>query len=380
MKKICVIVLMISMSTSVVAAPYYVVLASFSDETKARKFQASIQAIFPEASRRFDPHKAIHHVSAVEVPTMEEAEKLRREIQETMGFSNAWIFADGHASALTDYGQAIASNGVVKLELYTGSSVLLNSSHNSYLSIAQNKGEVEQTTRDGLGLAFIFSAKTPSGNQVKAQVAILDQYGNTLSVINTGELTGFYGKNMPDVLKMVCQVPGYNPEVKFIDVTSPDTTRGFVQGNDGVWQLTFSLTKQTIDQLNLRYCELFYPDAAVLHPSARISMDTLATLLEENPGWAVVINTHCDSGLKRDIVIAAPENLFDRTLARSKYASDKQLTRERGKVMHDYLVQAGIASGRIRFMGWGSLNRLVRDPGGDMQLNERVDVEVMMTF
>ena len=380
MKRLCVILLLISMSTGALAAPYYVVLASFSDETKARRFQASIQSLFPAASRRFDSHKAIHHVLAVEGRTIGEAEMLRREIQQIAGFSNAWIFADTYASALTDQGHATVSNGVVKLELYTGSSVLLSSSENSYLSIAQNKGEVELTTRDGLGKAFIFFAKTPSGNQVKAQVAVLDQHGNALSVINTGQATGFYGKNVPDVLKLVCDVPGYNPEVKLIDVTRPGTMSDYVQNKDSVWQLTFYLTKQTIDEVSLRYCDLFYLNAAVLQPSAETSMDKLATLLKENPDWAIVINTHCDSGLRRDIVIAAPEDLFDRTLARSKYASDKQLTRERGRVMHDYLVEAGIDSKRIRLMGWGSLDRLVRDPGADTRLNERVDVEVMMTF
>ena len=380
MRKVCVIVLMISMSASALAAPYYVVIASFSNEARAIKFEGSIKGLFPQASHRFDAKKAIHHVFALEGRTIEEAQRLRREIQQIVGFSNAWILEDADAPVPADLGQATASTGVVTLELYTGSSVLLSSSDNSYLSIARNKGEVEQTTRDGLGKAFVFMAKTASGNEVKGRLAVLDRHGNTLSLINTGEVTAFHGKSLPHVLKLVCHVPGYNPEVKFVDVTDPVKTDGFVQNDDGVWLLNFSLTRPMIDEVSLRYCDLFYLNAAVLQPSAKTSMDKLGMLLEENPDWSIVINTHCDSGLKRDIVIAATEDLFDRSLARAKYATDKQLTRERGKVMHDYLVQAGIDSSRIKFMGWGSLDRLVRDAGADTTLNERVDVEITMTF
>lgn len=377
-KVFCTLALLICFSFAVKARSFYVVIASFTKEIAAKRFSRSVSDVFENASFRFDTRRNLFHVFVMQTHGREEAENFRKHLQLVMGFNNVWIFIAGKEHNSVHAEDENGSGGYVKLELYTGSTVLLSSSDNSYMSISRNEGEVQQTTDNDSGQAFTFIAKTPNGHMLPARVVLLDNDGNQVSTFKTNQVVGLSGKNGKERMTLVCDARGYSTETKVINLRHPEATPGVNLNGDDVWEVAFNMSRMKPDQVEFVYRGLFHKDASVVEHFGKKNIEVLLALLTANPGWRIVINSHTNPRPKRQIAVAASEDIFDVSLARSKEASDKQLTRERAQVLQNYLVAAGIAKERITAMGWGSLAKVTDPTKSDAHFNDRVEVELMM--
>lgn len=361
-----------SIASVVIAGPFYVVIASFKEETHAYRFSESVRDVFPEASFRSDPAQMIHHVFVRETSIMKEAEEFRSHLHR-IGFGDAWILAD-----LKSLPTVTPRESVVKLELYTGSSVLLSSADNSFLAIAKNKSEISGLTGGDSGKAFKFVAKNASGRPVPATVTLLNDLGDQESRFKTGEVVAFKGRQ---TLNFLCRAPGYSPVAKLIDLSDiGGNTSDVAQDGDGVWELTFPVVRQNVNEINLRYHSLFHTDAAVLHDISKRSLEALVTMLLSNADWRISIKTHCNPGVRRRIFLPESGSPFDLSLATAKDGSDKKLTGEQAQTLLAYLVGKGIDSRRISIMAWGGLDRVVEQTEPSAFLNDRVEMELVTNY
>ena len=359
------------------AGSFYMVIASFTQEARAKEFSNAVSDIFEDASFHFDAQRKLFHVLVMQAHGREEAERYRIQLQR-VGFSNAWVFSEGNEHTVVRKDGTEHSGGPIKLELYTGSTVLLSSSDNSYMSISRNKGEVQQTTDNESAQAFSFIAKTHNGHLLPARVNLLDYHGRHVSTFKTNKLVALSGKNGKERFILVCEAPGYSTETKIIDLRHVAATPGVFRNEDGVWEIAFNMSRVKPDVVEFLYRGLFYQDASVVEPFGKKNVELLLALLKGNPEWRIEINSHTNPRPKGQIAIAASEDIFDVSLARFKEACDKQLTRERALVLQNYLVEAGIAKKRITAMGWGSLAKAADPATDNAHFNDRVEVELVM--
>lgn len=369
------VVVFMAMSVTVVAGPYYVVVGTFSDEVRAVKFATAIRKVFPEASFRFDGERKYYHVYVKETVRQEEAENLRKIIQRDNGFGHAWVYTD--LAALTrNVGDTGPASEDIRLELYTGGTVLLASSDNSHLSIQKNYTNRQDSTQ-AMARSFRFIAETTTGRGLPAEITLVSANGGAISSFKSAEVVTFSSRESRRMLTLVCKSPGYGTVTRVLDMGDLDHFRDIHQNGDGVWDVRFPMTKIKVDDIKLLYNSIFVRDAAVLRPGAKAGMEDLVTLLKENPEWKIVINSHCNAGAKRDITVPGEGQYFDPSQGKKRQASDKQLTMARAETIRDYLVDHGVDSGRISLMAWGSLDTIVQPTAARVYLNERVEVAVV---
>lgn len=369
------LILFSALSLTVQAAPYYVVVGTFSEAGRAEKFAASIRGLFHDATARFDAASRLHHVHVLEASQETEAEDFRDYVQKEKGF-DAWVYTDLGALSRT-VGESAAVPEDVRLELFTGGSVLLASADNSHLSIRRSYAEKKDTTETS-DKVFRFIAETTTGRPMAAQVLIMSRSGSTLATFKSGEVVTFGTGQSTRRLTLVCQTDGYGTVTKNISLHSLTGVSDIHQNSAGVWEVRFRLTKIKVDDVRLLHHGLFLHDAAVLQPDAKNGVAGLLTLLNRNPSWKIVVNSHCNPGGKRDIVIPTGKgNYFDAAATTKRSGSDKHLASARAETLRDYLADHGIDPARISVMGWGSLNPVASPKDARAYLNDRVEVEVV---
>lgn len=357
----------------VAAGPYFVVIGTFSEEASARKFSLAAMKVFEGVSVKYDGHRKLYHVHVLETSRYQDAEDLRGRLRERSGLSDAWIYLDFAATAQEPQKEEETPSDFVKLELYTGASVLLGSTDNDYLSISKDREHVRKSTTENNNLAFTLRAETFSGNAISATVSLVDGKGRKLSVFKTGEAFALGGRNGKP-LTLICQAPGYSPEIKVINPGRRNGTPDR-RDKDGVDTVFFRLARLQVDDIALRFENLFHAGTAVLRQDAKDHLGLLVSWSRAEGSWRLVVNSHCNPGGKREIrVPGRGGDPFDLENAVVRPASDKLLTRLRAEVLRDYFASADIDPRRVTVMGWGSLNPLVKVTDTDAALNERVEI------
>jgi hypothetical protein len=362
-------------SLALEAGPFYVVIGTFSEQGSARRFATSVVNVFPSASFKFDSGRNLYHVHVLETSRHNEAENIRHHLQVESGFADAWIFTD-FTSGDTSDGMVQSPEDYKKLELFTGGAVMLGTGDKGNFSV-RNNTDIRNAAHEGVAKAFTFSAVTPGGKTVNGKVSLMSN-GKPLSSFPTGEVVAFGGKDENHILAFVCEVPGFTTETKFIDLANPPNSRGITTNTDGVWQVQFPIRKLVVNKVTLFYRDMFFSDAAIFQAASKTRMEMLRSLLQSNPRWRIVVNSHCNAGFKRDLMVPGREgNYFEVSQGVTRSGTDKQLTAIRARAIRDYLVGEGIDSKRIHEMGWGSVDLIVASTTVDAPLNERVEVELV---
>ena len=376
-KSLSVLMFLIVLPFIVEAGGFYVVIGTFSNEAGARKLATSLRDHFSEASFTFDEKRNLYHVHVLETDRRAEAEDFRHYLQYENGFLNAWILTDIDSGDIPSEMNVPTTDNSVTLELYTGGAVLLSSSDNSYLSISKNQAQTRESIPGGSGNGFTFVAETFHGVTIPAKVSLMDRKGRPISTFRAGEIVSFGGKQEDRLLTLVCEASGYSTETRVIALNKLGQLRDVAQNSEGLWEIRFVMTKLNINKIDLLYHGIFYPDAAVFKPEAKKHIGVLVSLMQRNSGLRIEINSHCNAGRKREVMLPLSRSYFDLSDASDRIGTDKQLTRYRTESVRDYLIEHGIDPQRITVMGWGSLDTLIRDNHGNMELNERLEIELV---
>lgn len=367
--------LLLITTVSLQAGPYYVVVGNFTHEGAAGILASSIRSIFSGASLYHDRDRHLYYVHVKETQWRQEAEIFRRDLQRGHGFHNAWIFRDsgeiGNAAEGADGSQDYA-----RLELYTGGSVLLGSGGDTYLAVSKNNEVIPK--RDDVSLRRVVCiAETSTGRSLAGSVRIIDHQGEVISTLKTGEEVGFSWRADSRVLRLQCRVPGYNMETRVIDLSNLGAAEQILKSEQGVWEIHFLVTAEDVDEVKLRYHELFYRDAAIMRPEAMDKLEALVSLMRSDKRSRIEIDVHCNPGMRRPFTLRSKrDTYFDLDSGREKVGSDRHLTAMRAETLRDYLVDQGIDPVRITVMGWGSMVPMVKDNPAKAHLNERTDIEL----
>jgi outer membrane protein OmpA-like peptidoglycan-associated protein len=366
---IAALITLLAFGASVRAATYYVVVASFSNEHTASRFATSASAFFPNAAFTFDAERSVYHVYAMRTDVYSEAENFRVTGAARNGFANSWIFANFGGRGPTD--MAASATTSIRLELYSGDMVFLSPADGNISSVSKHD-EAKPPGEWGSKTPFTFAARNRSGLLLSGKVSLM-RGKEVASTFKTGDIASFGGQQ--GTITLVCEVAGYSPVVREVDMRRLDKTPGVYINNEGVWEIAFAHTRMKSDEISLLFHGLFHENASVMHPSSRERLDVLASLMRADREIRISINSHCNPRTTRDIRAVDEEgDIFNIDGSHLQSGSDKQLTKLRAEYLRDYLVASGVRAERISVLGWGHLKMIVTGAESDHSRNDRVEV------
>lgn len=353
------------------ATPFFVVIASFTEQGDARRLAQSVQTQYKEASFMYEEERELYHVYVGQTDSHAKAEELRASLRLQAGFANAWIYTDLPSFRLAR--EIIKSTPEQYARLNLAGSSSASASHANHPRLA---GTSPLRT-----VTFAFKARTPAGVNIPGKVILLGRDGNAIIAFKTGNSVQLNWQGGQKLI-LSCQVKGYGPEIAFIDLGDIRSAENIHRTDDGTLEVTFTLGKVDPNTVRLVYRDIFHKDASVLLPDTREKLDLLSGMITRNPYLNVEINAHCQEAGRRSLRLAADDDYFNFSGAVPRTGNERFLSSERAKTVRNYLVANG-AHNRISAMGWGDIAPLLpsetsgRKPAADSAgLSERVEVEL----
>ena len=405
--KVLVLVMLFTMvSLSLTAAEYYVVIGSFAEESNARRFAKTISSTFKEVTYSFNQARKVYFVHVMKTTRKEEARNWSLYLRNEKGFRDAWVlaFPEDHQNTVATseegdgrtprYSQhmlqqfadtrALASSSSIdEMGKYDVFTVENASSRNiawtvdgdiSFATGIRNlRGELLSSSQ-----RFKFIVETPEGKILPSEVMLVNfEKVKKIASFQPGEEVAIRPARKNHIVTFVCDELGYGMETRMFNMDHLSRGRDIQRNKDGVWEVRFKLKKLELNELSFMNKTRFYKDAAVLEPSAETQMNDLVLMMQTNPGYKIVIHTHCNAGTRRNIKLPLDKNYFNLENAVDKAGSDKLLTRKRAEVIRTYLMNHGIDKKRIGMVGWGSTDPLVESTASDAHINERIEIELV---
>lgn len=123
----------------------------------------------------------------------------------------------------------------------------------------------------------------------------------------------------------------------------------------------------------------FYANAAVIHPSYKAEMTSLASHLKNDPTLELIIHGHCNGNAPRAIITPGILTRFFEidTFHQQQSASAKELTELRAEYAKRYLVSQGIAQERIQTIGEGGEMMIYPPTSEHAHYNDRIEFELI---
>ena len=415
---------------SVEAAQYYVVIGSFAQETNARNFTSKLRGIFRDVSYSFNEERHLYYVHVLKTTRKEEAQNLSVYLKYQKGYRDAWVFADaaterhyavqtaqaattetpvsitsnhGEAGGEQMHRQARLSSEIVsvaeaapvfasaatnnadmihyKSTAAETSNVALQWTHSndvSYIGDIKNIQHLNQKDRLATGQLFTFIVEDAEGRSIPAEVVLVNfEKAKKIAAFKAGELAAIRGSRKGQMVTLVCEELGYGMETRMFNLDHLGRGKDIRKNEDGVWEVRFKLKKMERYDMAILYKTSFYPNAAILESSSKTEMEALASMMQANPDYKIIIHTHCNPAEKREILVPGDKNFFDAAGSSTITGTDRKLTKARAETVRNYLIGEGIDKKRIGMVGWGSMELMVDSKSEDASLNERVEIELV---
>ena len=415
-----------ALSTATVqAAQYYVVIGSFEDESNARKFTGAVRQSFHDVSYTFNQSKKLYYVHVLRTSRKEEARKWSLYLRREKGFKDAWVLTEAgpadqqvttanhqrprfqssfasafHASMPASAApelsvrkksmqesqpqelssQVYADAAPVTHRVSDASNAAASWTVAGDLAFLNNVGN---TRISGMGSSqfvklFRFIIEDAKGTSMPSEVMLVNfEKMKKLASFQPGENVAIKGTKPEQMVTFVCDVLGYHQETRMFNLDHLSRGKDVTKNEQGIWEVRIKLKKLGVHEIGVMNKTIFHRDAAILETSSRAELDELVTLMKNNPGYKIILHSHCNPGANRPLKIAAADdNYFDLEDAVEKNGSDKLLTKKRAELVRNYLTDHGIDKKRIGVVSWGSLELVVRSGSEEDYVNDRIEVEL----
>jgi outer membrane protein OmpA-like peptidoglycan-associated protein len=248
-----------------------------------------------------------------------------------------------------------------------------------FMTGIQIASAIQEKTKQSSAQLFTFVVEDNEGKVIPAEVMLVNyEKAKKITSFKTGDHVALRGTRKNQMLTMVCEVLGYGQETKTFNLDNVSRARDINENKNGVWEVRFKLKKMEINEVAILHKTFFYEDAAVIQPSSQKELEELFYMMQAHPDYKIMIHTHCNRGSRREIKLPGKsKGYFDIEHLIVKKASDKKLTKERGEILRNYLVDQGIEKSRVSVMGWGSFDMLISSTSPDARFNDRVEIELL---
>lgn len=413
-------------TATVQAAQYYVVIGSFVDESNARRFTGAVRQSFHDVSYTFNQSKKLYYVHVLRTSRKEEARKWSIYLRREKGFKDAWVLTE---AGPVDEQVATANHQGPRFQSSFSSSALHASMPASAAPELSMRKKSMQESQPQESLSPVYADAAPVTHRVAdasnaaaswtvaGDLAFLNNVGDTrisgmkssqfvklfrfivedekgtsipsevmlvnfekikkLASFQPGENVAIKGTKPEQMVTFVCDVLGYHQETRMFNLEHLSRAKDVTKNGQGIWEVRIKLKKLGVHEIGVMNKTIFHKDAAILQASSRAELDELVTLMKNNPGYKIILHSHCNPGDNRPLKIsAADDNYFDLEDAVEKNGSDKILTKKRAELVRNYLIHHGIDKKRIGIVAWGSLEPVVRSGSEEDYVNDRIEVEL----
>lgn len=431
-RNVALAVLLSLLSPSVEAAEYYVVIGTFADESNAKRYTSQVREIFKEVSYSFNQTRRLYYVHVLKTSRKEEARNWSIYLRREKGFQDAWVLTFGEVDSIILADKKIASDNTqhktntteVKQSPSQETTTARAPRYNhttpasvddmDLLASAGSSGELAKYTsataedKSVVGLAwnvqddltfakdivaganiagdpalresqvFTFVVEDSEGKALPSEVMLVNfEKVKKIASFQAGEHVAVKGSKKNQMVTFVCEALGYAMETRMFNIDNLSRGRDIRKTDGGVWEVHFKMRKIEVNEIVFLNRTTFYPDAAVLEESSDVEINELLAMMQNNPGYKIVLHGHCNPASRREVKVPSGTNYYKLEEAGTVNASDKQLTRLRTETIRNFLVDNGIDKRRIGVVGWGSIEPLVSPTAEDAYVNNRIELELV---
>ncbi|MBX2942053.1 MAG: OmpA family protein [Cyclobacteriaceae bacterium] len=222
-----------------------------------------------------------------------------------------------------------------------------------------------------------------NNHQIEGEVEVIDVDRARL----VDKVKGNENINLPDPksksgkISLIANVFGYRPiqhEIYYNRIPD-DSTNHFIEWSDNHYVIKFGMSRYHKGDIHTLYNVFFYNDAAIMLPESKYQLNSLLTMMNENPNYRIKLHGHTNGNARGRIITMGPSKSFF-SLAndvKDGTGSAKELSKQRAEVIKYWLVSQGVAADRIEIKAWGG-GRMIYDKNSvNAKKNVRVDVEIL---
>lgn len=238
-----------------------------------------------------------------------------------------------------------------------------------------------QRVADASVYVSLFNAR--NNEPIEGDVEIVDtERARLITKIKGNEYVKFPDpKSKSGRITLLTNVFGYRPlqhEINYEQIPA-DTMQHFIEWAGNHYIVKFDLVRYHKGDINTLYNVFFYNDAAIMLPESRYQLNSLLTMMKENPNYKIMLHGHTNGNSRGRIITMGPSKSFFALAddVKEGIGSAKQLSSERAEVIREWLISEGIAATRIQVKAWGG-GRMLHDKNSvNAKKNVRVDVEIL---
>ncbi len=402
-KALSLAILLAAITFQAASAHYYVVIGSFKLEENAVRFTHSVRNVFQDVSYSFDKDRDLFLVHVFKSHLKEEALDWSTYVKKEKGFKDAWIFA-GDAEEVKSSAPAVevepsreprfgmstfnesrnnnrvlaSASGSENMGKYEAGALNAAWTHKGGFSFLRNPGNFSglAMNAEAMGPQFRFIIEDPTGNPVDGEVLLVDfTKSKVLAGFRPGEHVFIKGTRRGQMITFVCEVIGYGMETRMFNIDHLSRGKDIVRTEDGIWEVHIKLEEMAVNDQAILYNTAFADNSTALKPTSKEQLDEVVMMMKLHPEYEIMIHSHCNKGPRREIALA--DDFFGTSVSEVRKGGDKFLTRQRARMVREYLVSNGIEKERIGTVAWGSTGMIVKPTSDDVRLNERIEMELV---
>jgi len=222
-----------------------------------------------------------------------------------------------------------------------------------------------------------------NNNQIEGEVEVIDiDRARLVEKVKGNEYASLPDpKSKTGRISLIANVFGYRPIQHTIiyGQIPDDSTSHFMEWAGNHYVIKFDMVRYHKGDINTLYNVFFYNDAAIMLPESKYQLNSLLTMMQENPNYRIMLHGHTNGNSRGRLITMGPSKSFF-SLANDVNdgsGSAKELSKQRALAIKEWLVSQGVAADRIEIKAWGG-GRMIHDKNSvNAKKNVRVDVEIL---
>lgn len=386
--------LAVAIAQDITDYPYYVVVGAFAVDDNARSFVKQVASAYPDVQSRMNKVRNLRYVFVLSTSDKTLAFAEARKLRQLKDYDDTWVYhgpldEDISANQMSpadmnpDTGKRLAgvSTGD-KIAVETMPVEIAMPDQQEVIEVEAVQDTVaEETVETGLvagGRKVYFHVYQASNQkEVSGEITVVDtQRNRKLQRLPSNEDVVMAPPGGTGNVLLVSDIFGYRQAQETFNFNNPSDS--FERNPDGTVVVPFELVRLQKGDISVMYRVLFFIDAAIMRPESQVEINSLVTMMEENPHYKIRIHGHANGGKSGKIITMGDNNdFFSLTNSREGSGSAKKLSKKRAEVVRDYLIANGISADRTEVKAWGGKLPLYDRRSAQAQENVRVEIEIL---
>lgn len=381
----------------------YVVIGAFSFQKNAERYTSFAREKELQAAYEINPNRNLFYVYVYVSSEKNDANRELYRIRSLHSeFRDAWVYEgqlgeqSGNGSSQSGISEHGSSASVVETHVNTEEADVQISEVTSEMSTPEIREENNASGMEGIeadvpklnkqeGIHhFYFNLlNSKKLKEVKGRVKVIDpERAKQLMVAKSHEIIEVSEPNNgTNRIKVASDIFGFKEVQYTIDLDNPvnDTTRAYMDTIGDSIIVNFELERYKKGDVLVMYNVYFYRDAAIMKNESIYELNSLLDMLQENEKYKVRIHGHTNGNSHGKVIHLDPEdkNFFSlKANHLETNGSAKKLSLYRAYTIQHWLMDQGIAEGRMEIKGWGGRKMIYDKHDSQADKNVRVEIEI----